>query len=200
MHEQIGSRCIARRDTVSFDGYQYWCQVCFIDDVMKQGWYGTLPCQFLLRGIRHRQHGHHRHRFCPFSLTVARVIGPFCMYGSCIARTARMNDTIVNSPSGVVQVLRDDGYDTGAGGKVGKERVMNPIFSAAYVIFIPHSFPAIPYHFRYSQDTNNPSFSNAVQLEENYAHKLCASLIIMSRLTDLWRYGSLQKRSRHSDT
>ena len=151
-----------RRDTVSFDEYQYWCQVCFIDNGMKQGRYGTLPCQNLLRGIRHRRHGHHRHRFAPFSLTVARVIGPFCMYGSCIARSARMNDTNVNSPSGVVQVLRDDGYDTGAGGKSGEGASNESIFSPAYVRFIPHPFPAIPYRFRYSQDTDNPSFSNGV--------------------------------------
>ena len=50
---------------------------------------GTVPCQILLRGIRHKQHERRHHLFSPFSWTVARVVGPFCMYGSCIARSAK---------------------------------------------------------------------------------------------------------------
>lgn len=105
---------------------------------MKMKWFGmggidgNIPCQILLRGTRHRQHGHHRHLFSPFSLTVAKVVGPFCMYGSRIARCARVNDTIVICLAGVVQVLSDEVMIPGAGGagreKWGKSEVMNPIF------------------------------------------------------------------------
>ncbi len=50
-----------------------------------------LPCQILLRGIRHKRHEHRHHLFSPLSErpTIATVVGPFCMYGSCIARSAK---------------------------------------------------------------------------------------------------------------
>lgn len=49
----------------------------------------TVPCQIPLRGTRHRRHGRRHHLFSPFSKTVVEVVGPFCMYGSCIARSAK---------------------------------------------------------------------------------------------------------------
>ena len=83
---------------------------------------GDVPCQILLRGIRHRQRGHRHHRFCPFSWTLAKVDCPFCMYGSCIARSCVQIVTPKDLPSGVVPVLAEghENYDTG-----GWERASN---------------------------------------------------------------------------
>lgn len=68
-----------------------------------------IPCQILLHGIQRRQHEHRHHRFSPFSWTLVPVVGPFCMYGSCIARSATgLNDmirllTVVMLLSGAIQ-------------------------------------------------------------------------------------------------
>lgn len=62
-----------------------------------------------------------------------------------------------------MQVVGDDGYVTGAGGKSGEGTSNEFDFFARLRKIHWTPFPVIPYRFRNSQDTETPSFLKTVQ-------------------------------------